>query len=581
MKLKLSATILALVVAACSVINQKSSNDSKLMVVSANKHATEAGLEILRLGGSAVDAAVAIEAVLSLVEPQSSGLAGGAVMVYFDNDIKTLSVYDGRETSPAATSPNMFLDLEGNPMGFIDAKTSGLSTGVPGAVAMLSLAHKEHGLLEWSELFKNAHNLAENGFKVSPRLNRMITNFGRYIPNTIEEGPLDAFRYFFTDTGDPLPVGYLLKNSRYAETLDIIASNPNSMYEGDLAAQIVNAVRREPRPGDMTIDDLAAYKPVKRQALCTNYRELQICSAPPPFSGVAVAQVMAILNKTDGFSNKGADDFSNWALLAEAQRLAYSDRDQYVADPDRVQLPTQGLLDERYIANRAGLISSDAPMKSVEPGNPWQYEQQPSERAGIDATLDTPGTTHFVVVDANGDVVSMTASVESIFGSTRMVGGMFLNNQLTDFSFMPEDASGQPIANAVAPNKRPRSSMSPTIVLDANGEFLMATGSPGGSNIIAYVTKSLVGVLDWGLSPQDAVALPNMVARKNLVRLEKGKVSDELIASMEAFGFTVDATGGENSGLSVVLRKENGELVGGVDPRREGVVGKLNNNEIP
>jgi gamma-glutamyltranspeptidase/glutathione hydrolase len=547
---------------------------SQVMVVTANPHATEAGLEVLRRGGSAVDAAVAIEAVLSLVEPQSSGLAGGGFMVYFDAKKKSMAVYDGRETAPSAATPTMFLDENGKRMGFLHAKNSGLSTGAPGVLAMLALAHQEQGVLAWNTLFSHALILAKDGFEISPRLFGMLDRYGKYIPKDKSEGPTDAYEYFFAEDGTPRPAGHVLKNQAYAESLEIIAEDVSAFYQGELAEKIAQMVQQSPRAGRLTKEDIAAYKPVKREALCQPYKNMQVCGAPPPSSWMTVGVIMGQLAMAEAFSNKGADDPKNWSLFAQSQQLAYADRDRFVADPDFVEVPIQGMLNNEYLSSRAELINAGEALSKIEAGDPWAHNNAKQTRVnGTDATYDVHGTTHFVVVDAKGNVVSMTATVESIFGTTRMVGGMFLNNQLTDFSFLPVDKQGRAVANAVAPGKRPRSSMSPTIVLDKDGEFLMATGSPGGNNIIAYTAKSLVGVFDWGLSPQEAIDLPNMVARKQTVRLEKDVASDSLIEAMQGFGFKVDASRGENSGLSIILRKPDGSLEGGVDKRREGVIG--------
>jgi len=546
------------------------------MVVTANPHATAAGLEILKAGGSAVDAAIAIESVLSLVEPQSSGLAGGAFMVHYDSETKSLAVYDGREAAPSGATPDMFMLDNGDSMPFIQAKTSGLSTGVPGVLAMLSMAHKDQGTLEWGSLFSYASKLANEGFEISPRLHGMLKRFGKYIPSTPEQGPTDAFEYFYDEAGVAHPAGYLLKNPAYAETLATIAKDPAEFYQGDLAKEIAAMVQRQPRAGSLTAEDIAAYKPVKRAALCQDYRDTQVCGAPPPSSWLAVGMIMGILENGPRPSAAGPDDPKNWAVMAQAQQLAYADRDQFIADPNFVEMPITGMLNKEYLAKRAKLISDKATPLTYAVGNPWEYNSKSSTTtAGIDATQDVHGTTHFVIVDKQGDVVSMTATVESIFGTTRMVGGMFLNNQLTDFSFQHHDKNGNAIVNAVAPNKRPRSSMSPSIVLDKNGEFLMATGSPGGNNIIAYTVKTLVGVFEWGLDPQAAVDLPNMVARGKTVRLEKGAAPESLISAMRNMGFNVDASRGENSGLSVIMRKSDGTLEGAADKRREGVIGTL------
>jgi gamma-glutamyltranspeptidase/glutathione hydrolase len=545
---------------------------SKGMVVTANPHASRAGAEILRAGGSAVDAAIAIEAVLSLVEPQSSGLAGGAFMMYYDAQSQEVSVYDGRETAPASATPEMFILPDGSKMGFLAAKNSGVSTGVPGMISMLKMAHSDHGTLPWGPHFETAKGLASNGFEVSPRLHGMIKRFGKYIPKTEEQGQTKAYKYFHTNEDEPLPVGHLLKNPEYATALELIAKDPMNFYSGSIAQEIVNAVAIEPRAGRLQMSDLLNYSAVRRTALCTPYKQLELCGPPPPSSWVGVAMMMGILERAQPFSNEGAKDPANWAKFGESQRLAYADRDQYVADPDSVIVPIKGMLNEEYLAQRAALISTSQAAAKVSHGDPWAFNDSLPSHSGLDATDDTPGTTHFVVVDQQGNIVSMTASVESIFGSTRMVGGMFLNNQLTDFSFLPRDDSGKAMANAVASGKRPRSSMSPTIVLNGDREFVMATGSPGGNSILAYTAKTLVGVLEWGLTPSQAVALPNMVGRGDKVRIESERASPELVQGLRDYGFNVKESAGENSGLSVVLRHSDGRLEGGVDPRREGII---------
>lgn len=577
---KLALIIFAALLTSCTTSNTdfnstksslaKASSPNTGMVVTANPHATKAGADVLRAGGSAVDAAIAIEAVLSLVEPQSSGLAGGGFMVHFDNQSNAISVYDGRETAPSNVQSNMFLNESGESIGFINAKNSGLSTGVPGMVAMLQLAHKDHGKLPWGAHFDRAKQLATDGFEISPRLAGMIERFAKYIPSNKEAGPTDAYRYFYNE-GEPRPAGEVLKNPAYAETLTTIAENPSAFYHGKIAQQIVAQTSQSPRAGGLSLDDLAAYKAHKTAALCAPYQDLQICGPQPASSWIAVGATMGLIENAPEFSKEGANDPANWNIFAEAQRLAYADRDHFVADNEFVAVPIAGMLNQDYLKQRAESITNKATV-TIEHGDPWAFEEGSEVALGKDSTNDVAGTTHFVVVDAEGDVVSLTASVESIFGSTRMAGGMFLNNQLTDFSFKAVDDQGTPIANRIEPSKRPRSSMSPTIVLDSDGEFLMATGSPGGNSIIAYTAKTLVGVLAWGLSPQEAVNLPNLVARGDKVRIEKDRASAELIDGLRAFGFEVKESAGENSGLSVVVRDADGRLQGGVDPRREGVI---------
>lgn len=578
----LTSLLMALFVGACSATDPEALSPKieqaqiKLgktaMVVTANPLASRAGAEILRAGGSAVDAAIAIEAVLSLVEPQSSGLGGGGYMTHFDNASNVVSVYDGRETAPAFATEKMFLNQDGNSIGYLNAKNSGLSTGVPGMVSMLSLAHQDHGKIPWGPHFDRAKQLATDGFEVSPRLQGMIARFGKYIPNTLDQGPLDAYRYFFKENGEPLAAGDLRTNPDYAAALGLIAADPRAFYQGPLAEKIVHQTSQAPRAGSLSLSDLKNYTAKKRQALCTPFKKKLLCGPPPSSSWVAIGQIMGLLENAPAFTDEGANDPQNWALFAEVQRLAYADRDQYVADDEYVEVPLSGMLNPDYLAIRAKLISPAKAIIDVKPGDPWGYQTSEKVAYGIDGTDDQPGTTHFVVVDGDGNVVSMTASVESIFGSTRMAGGMFLNNQLTDFSFKPIDQTGKAVANKVVAKKRPRSSMSPTIVLDENGEFLMASGSPGGNSIIAYTAKTLVGILEWGLSPQQAVNLPNMVARKGKVRIEKSRASAELISGLREFGYEVNESAGENSGLSVVYQHADGRLEGGVDPRREGII---------
>ena len=542
------------------------------MVVTANPHATKAGADVLRNGGSAVDAAIAIQSVLSLVEPQSSGMAGGGFMIHFENQDNTLSVYDGREKAPETISPTQFLDTDGEVMNYFDRKHSGLSTGVPGIVSMLQLAHADHGKLPWGSQFKRASELAEGGFEVSARLHYFTSRFARFLPKEINEGPPDAYEYFYDTDGKPYPVGYLLKNPAYAQTLKTIAEDPRSFYEGDLAKEIVAKVRMPPRSGALTLDDMVSFKASKKTALCSGYGSKKVCGPPPPSSWLAVGEIMGLIDSKKPFDNNGAASVSNWIEFAEAQRLAYADRDRFVGDAEFVKVPTEGMLSRRYWQKRMNDGGKAKASQALAAGDPWAFESQREPMYGSDNTVDMAGTTHFVVMDSDGDVVSMTSSVESIFGSARMSGGMFLNNQLTDFASKPTDPKGNQVANRIEPGKRPRSSMSPTIILDEDGEFLMATGSPGGNSIIAYTAKTIVGVFEWGLSPQEAVELPNLVARGDKVRIEKDRASKELIQGLKSYGFNVKESAGENSGLSVLKRNHDGSLSGGVDSRREGTI---------
>jgi gamma-glutamyltranspeptidase / glutathione hydrolase len=532
------------------------------MVAAANPLAVEAGLDVLRAGGSAVDAAIAVQAALGLVEPQSSGIGGGAFMLHYDAKTGDVVAYDGREVAPAGATERLFLDDEGKPLPFLAAIQSGRSQGVPGAVAMLHMAWQDHGKLPWARSWRPAITLAENGFAVSPRLNTMTATVKRFGT----PGP-DAVAYLFGADGNPLPVGSIIKNPAYAQTLTRIATQgPKGFYEGPLAAAMVARSAQAPLPGTLSLEDLKNYKPNRLEPICRPYRERSICGMGPPSSGgIGVLSTLGILANFD-MQSSGSTTALGWHRLIEAQRLAYADRDVYVADDRYVAVPIKGLLDADYLKSRAALISDTAAMTKVEAGNP-----PGSVRRGRDATGGVTGTSHFVIVDKVGNVVSMTTTVESIFGSQRMVGGFFLNNQLTDFSFAIVDAQGQPIANAPAAGKKPRSSMAPTIVFDKNGHFELAIGSPGGNAIIGYVAKAIVGTLDWGLSPQDAIALPNVIARTSPVALERSRATPELIAGLEALGQKFREGGGaEGSGLHAILVTPSG-LVGGADPRREGV----------
>jgi len=533
------------------------------MISAANPLAVEAGLEALRNGGDAVDAAIAVQSVLGLVEPQSSGLGGGAFMLYYDAQTGDLTAYDGRETAPAAAGPDLFIDPEtGEPLGFFDAVFSGHSVGVPGAVAMLAMAHADHGELDWANGFTAATELAEDGFEVSPRLNGLIAAVAPRTPLDEWEATRD---YFFTDAGEPLPVGHVLRNPDYAATTRALAEDWRNLYEGPIAEDIIAAVQAGPRPGTLTLADLASYEPVRREAICRPYRDWSVCGMPPPASGgISVNEILGLLEPFD-MAATGPETVEGWRRFIEASRLAYADRDAYVGDTDFVFVPVEGLLDADYIATRSARIERDTAIPAVTPGTPPGVDQP-----GADATADVPGTSHFVIVDSDGDVVSMTTTVESVFGSHRMAGGFLLNNQLTDFSREPHGADGQLVPNAPAGGKRPRSSMSPTIVFDMDGDFVLGTGSPGGSSIIAYTAKSLVGMLDWGLTPQEAVSLPNVVARGDVVRIEDG-MAPEVLDGLRELGFELDANRGENSGLHAVRQLEDGTLVGGADPRREGV----------
>jgi len=531
----------------------------KAMISAANPLAAKAGLAVLKEGGSAMDAAVAVQAVLGLVEPQSSGVGGGAFMVYYDARSGRVTAYDGREVAPAGATPDMFVGPDGKPIPFFAAVMSGRSAGVPGAIAMLGLAQKEHGRKSWRSLFARAETLAEKGFIVSPRL---AMELSYDLPQTTAP---DVVRYFSRPDGTRIKAGDLLKNPAYAASLRrIAAEGPRGLLTGKLAGDMVRRLADPPLPSSMTPADLAAYRPHESQALCRPYRVYRVCTAQAPSGGPALLEGLGLLANTD-IVGRGPSDPIAWVELAEAERLMYADRDAYEGDPAFVRVPTEGLLDPAYLKARASLIGERVAAEPPAPGRP-----QGLIAAG-DATREAGGTSHFVIVDAAGDVVSMTTTVESVFGDGRMADGFFLNNQLTDFSFAPKDAAGAPAANAVAPGKRPRSSMAPVIVLDRQGRFVLALGTPGGTAIPSYDLKALVAVLDWRMPLADAFALPNLVAHGTTFSSEPERYPPGVVAALAARGLAFKANAnGENSGLHGVMRAAGG-LAGAADPRREGV----------
>jgi gamma-glutamyltranspeptidase/glutathione hydrolase len=538
------------------------------MVTAANPHAVEAALEMLRAGGSAVDAAIAAEMVLGLVEPQSSGIGGGGFMLFYDGRSENISAYDGRERAPAGATPDMFLDARGRPMATLDAIASGRSTGAPSLVAMLKLAHDDHGRLPWARLFDPAIRLAESGFEVSPRLARLIAAGG-------ERGRLRADfaarAYFFDQAGAPRPVGYLLRNPEYAATLRLIAEHgPRALSEGPVADAIVAAARREPRRGTLTHEDLRAVSPRRLAPVCAAYRVYRACTMGPPASGNAALAILGLYERARP-RPEGAQSVDDWAAFLWASRLAYADRDHYMADDSFVSVPTAELVAPSYLDERAELIDLSQAPRATPPGAP--AGQELLERWGRDGS-DDAGTTHLSIVDASGNAVALTATVESAFGSQRMTAGFFLNNQLTDFSFAPT-LNGRPVANTVAPGKAPRSSMTPMMVTDEDGDLVLVIGSPGGSSIIGYVARTTIGILDWDLTPQQAIDLSNATARSSPVAIESARAPAGLQAALAARGWTFrDVSGLEESGLHAILVTRDG-LVGAADPRREGVVGVI------
>jgi gamma-glutamyltranspeptidase/glutathione hydrolase len=545
-------------------------------VAAANPLATDAGHQVLRAGGSALDAAIAVQMVLGLVEPQSSGIGGGAFLLHFDG--QKVTAHDGRETAPAGARGDMFLD-QGKPLAFTEAVQSGHSVGVPGVVRMLEMAHRQHGRLPWAQLLAPAITLAEQGFRVSPRLHSLLQ-----ADALLKKDPL-ALRFFYQADGQAWPVGHLLRNPEYAHVLRLIASQGSrALHEGPVAQAIVARTAQAPRPGTLSLQDLANYQPRMREALCFDHtaasRAYRICGFPPPSSGqIAIGQILGMLVHTQAQGTKlaGGLPSPDWLhRYTEASRLAFADRAQFVADPEFVSGPAgdwRSLLAPAYLRERSQLIGAQA-MKAAPAGQPGgkttSFAPMPPQTEY--------GTSHISVVDAQGRAVAMTTTIEAAFGSRRMVttdptrpGGFLLNNELTDFSLSPADAQGRPIANRVEPGKRPRSSMSPTLVFDqATGQLLMSGGSPGGAAIIHYTAKLLTGTLHWGLNAQHAIDLPNFGTLGGPTFLEAQRFDRSTVDALKARGHEVREME-MTSGLQAIERTPKGWF-GGADPRREGVV---------
>lgn len=532
------------------------------MVVAAHPLAAEAGQAMLRAGGSALDAAIATQMMLTLVEPQSSGIGGGGFLLHFDRASGRIDAYDGRETAPAGAHAAMFLAPDGQSRGFAEASAGGLAVGVPGLLRMLELAHRDHGRLPWRSLFEPAINQARGGFPVSPRLASAIA--GARGPNVNAAGR----DLFYHPDGTPLAAGERLHNPALAATLTALAENgADALYTGPIAAAIAQAVREAANPGSLSEADLAGYTPVRRDALCAPYRGNRVCGMPPPSSGgIATLQILGIL---EAFDLPATVPMSAQAVhwLIEASRLAFADRDLYVADPDAIRVPTAGLVDRRYLASRAQLIGQRA-MAAAEPGRPPDWRRTNEDAAAASSEHGT-STSHISVVDAEGNAVAMTTSIEASFGARIVTAGFVLNNQLTDFAFAPE-IGGRPVNNRPGPGKRPRSSMAPTLVFGQDGSLKLALGSPGGPRIIGYVAQTLVGVLDWRLDIQSAIDLPRVVNRNGPTELEQAPGTEALHQALEQRGHSVQIRELE-SGLHGIQR--NGPvLMGGADPRREGAV---------
>ncbi|RUR55692.1 gamma-glutamyltransferase [Vreelandella populi] len=543
-------------------------------VAAANPLATDAGYQVLKAGGNAVDAAIAVQMVLTLVEPQSSGIGGGAFLMHYDG--KDVQAYDGRETAPAAATGELFME-NGEPLPFMDAVASGLSVGVPGTVRMLEQAHRKHGQLAWAELFVPAITLAEEGFAISQRLHTSIAS-----DEALANDPL-AGQFYYNENGEPLAVGDTLKNPALAEVLRRIAEQGSTaFYEGALAEDLVSRVQSHAvRPGSMTIEDVTGYQAVEREPMCTPWQQWEVCGFPPPSSGhITVMQILGMLDQQplleapldNGVSSSG------WLhQFLEASRLAFADRGRYIGDPDFVDAPGGDwslMLAPDYLATRSELISDTSLGDSAEPGNPGElnvtWASQP----------DQPeyGTSHISIIDGDGNAIAMTTSIEQAFGSrimadggTGLPGGYQLNNELTDFSFTPE-IDGEPIANRVEPGKRPRSSMSPTLVFDReSGNLVASLGSPGGAAIIHYTARTLIAMRDWGMSAQEALNLPHAITTGGDVYLEEGRFPEATKQALENYGHTVSERE-LTSGLQAIRKLEDGTLFGGADPRREGVV---------
>jgi len=541
---------------------KKTVTAERFMVAAANPHAVEAGYNVLTAGGNAVDAMVAVQLMLNLTEPQSSGIGGGAFLLYWDAGQRQLLTFDSRETAPAAATPDYWLNEAGEPMDFWEALVGGRSVGVPGTLKLLEVTHNLYGSMPWPALLQPVIEMAEQGFEISPRLAGAIAD--------AQQRELDKYPvtrdYFFNGDGTPKAAGTTLSNPEFADTLRLIAEAGSApFYRGAIAEEIVAAVTNTAdNPGIMTLQDLADYQVKLRAPVCTPYRAYQVCGMGPPTSGgLTVGQILGVLEHFDILGlGLGPESVH---LYLEAAKLAYADRAMYMADSDFVRMPLRGLLDPTYLTVRAQQVARDRAMAQAEAGNPpWRAAQV----FAPDRSPERPGTSHFVIVDAEGNAVSMTTTIETGFGSRLMVRGFLLNNELTDFSFAPEE-DGRPVANRVEGGKRPRSSMSPTMVFQNDAPMLLI-GSPGGSRIINYVAKSIVAILDWDMDIQQAIGLGHFVNRNGATDLEEGTDIVDLQAPLEALGHEINVRD-LNSGLHGILIRD-GQLHGGADPRREGIV---------
>lgn len=536
----------------------------KEMVAAANPIAAAAGLAILRKGGNALDAAIAVQVMLTLVEPQSSGIGGGGFLMHFSGKSGEISAYEGREAAPAATRETDFMDGIGQALTRDRYRIGGISAAVPGTLRMLEMAHKRHGKLAWAELFQPTIDLARRGFAVSPRLHKSISA-DRFI------GAYPAARaYLFDGKGEPLAVGHLLRNPALADTLEQVARRgADAFYKGTIAHDIAAAIRGDKaRPGKMTAADVAAYEAKKRRQLCGPYRTWLVCGfGPPTAGGVTTLMTLALLERFD-LSRLKPNSAEAVHLFSEAMRLANADRLRYVGDPDFEDVPVTAMLDLRYLARRSRLIRENAAMRHASPGDlPVVGRQGMLLAPGDDE--EQPSTTHLNVVDRDGNAISMTSSIGDAFGSRLFVHGFFINNHATDFTAIPRTASGRPKANRAEGNKRPRSAQSPTLVFDGSGRLVMAVGSPGGTRIISFVLKTIVGVLDWNMDIQAAISLPNRSLRGDTIELERGTALVDIQSELKAMGHDVRLRTLTSGLQGITIR--NGVIQGGADPRREGI----------
>lgn len=532
----------------------------KFMVATANPYATQIGYNILNQGGSAIDAAIAVQLALTLVEPQSSGIGGGAFILHWDKKNKHLTTFDGREVAPKKATPDLFLDKNGDAISWIKAVVGGRSVGVPGVLAALKKAHDKYGKLPWKMLFSDAIKLAERGFKVSPRLQKLVEM--QYNPGIVK---LDEIHQYFFPNGKAVQAGDKLKNEKLAKVYRSLAEEGiTPFYQGWIAKSMVKAVQTSPiAPGRLSAQDLADYQPREVAPICGNYRAYRVCGmAPPSSGGIAVLQILKQLEPFD-IAKLAFEDVHTVHLFTQSSRLAFADRARYVADDTFVEVPTKALVSEQYIAKRSQLIDIHQDMGKATAG-----EVGSITALADNVSMELPSTSHISIVDAEGNAISMTTSVEMAFGSAVMAEGFILNNQMTDFSLAPV-VNGKPVANRLEANKRPRSSMAPTMVFNGD-ELKLVVGSPGGSRIINYVAQTIMGVLDWGFDPQQAINMPKVTNRNRVTTLEKGTSMVTLAKELKAKGHQVSIRD-LNSGIQAIEVKKF-SLVGGADPRREGTV---------